>query len=73
MADPALPQLVEDLFRHRYGRMVASLVRALGAERLELAEDVVQEAMLRALRTWPAEWHLPGWLRPWMGRGVNGR
>lgn len=54
MTDP-LPQLVEHLFRHAYGRMVAGLVRVLGADRLELAEDVVQEAMLRALRTWPAE------------------
>jgi RNA polymerase sigma-70 factor (ECF subfamily) len=55
MSNPELPQLVEHLFRHRYGRMVASLVRVLGAHRLDLAEDVVQEAMMRALRTWPAE------------------
>ncbi|MEQ1631513.1 MAG: sigma-70 family RNA polymerase sigma factor [Planctomycetota bacterium] len=55
MADAALPQLVEDLFRHRYGRMVAGLVRVLGADRIELAEDVVQEAFVRALRTWPSE------------------
>jgi RNA polymerase sigma-70 factor (ECF subfamily) len=48
-------ELVEDLFRHRYGRMVAGLVRVLGAERLDLAEDVVAEAFLRGLRTWPAE------------------
>src|SRR5262245_8687424 len=47
-----LPHLVENLFRHRYGRMVVGLVRVLGPERLDLAEDVVQEALLRALRTW---------------------
>jgi RNA polymerase sigma-70 factor (ECF subfamily) len=48
-------ELVEDLFRHRYGRLVAGLVRRLGAARLDLAEDVVAEAFLRALRAWPAE------------------
>lgn len=47
--------LVDDLFRHRYGRMVAGLCRALGPGRLDLCEDVVQDAMLRALRSWPAE------------------
>ncbi|MGE3172624.1 MAG: RNA polymerase sigma factor [Planctomycetota bacterium] len=54
MTDPALPQLVEHLFRHRYGQMVAGLVRVLGPDRIDLAEDVVQEALARALRTWPA-------------------
>lgn len=51
----ALPHLVEDLFRHRYGALVARLCRVLGAERLDLVEDVVQEALLSALRTWPAD------------------
>ena len=41
MSDKALPELVEDLFRHRYGRMVAGLVRALGPSRMDLCEDVV--------------------------------
>lgn len=49
------PELVADLFRHRYGRMVAGLCRVLGPDRLDLVEDVVQEAMARALRVWPAE------------------
>jgi RNA polymerase sigma-70 factor (ECF subfamily) len=46
---------VADLFRHEYGRMVAGLVRVFGADRIDLAEDVVQEALLRALRTWPVD------------------
>lgn len=49
------PTLVDDLFRHRYGRMVAGLCRVLGPSRLDLVEDVVQEALMRALRAWPAE------------------
>src|SRR5688572_1532140 len=49
------PELVAELFRHRYARMVAGLCRVLGPGRLDLVEDVVQEALLRALRVWPAE------------------
>ena len=45
--------LVEHLFRHQAGRIVARLTRLLGPAYVGLAEDVVQEAMLRALRTWP--------------------
>lgn len=47
--------LVERLFRREYARLVARLARRLGAGRLELAEDAAQEALLRALRTWPFE------------------
>ncbi|MEQ1892094.1 MAG: sigma-70 family RNA polymerase sigma factor [Planctomycetota bacterium] len=45
--------LVEHLFRREYTRLVAGLVRVLGPGRLETAEEVVQEALYRALRTWP--------------------
>tara|TARA_R110002072_G_scaffold4174_1_gene29326 strand:- start:68 stop:1354 length:1287 start_codon:yes stop_codon:yes gene_type:complete len=55
MASTLPPDVVDDLFRHRYARMVAGLCRVLGPAKLELAEDVVQEAMMRALRVWPAE------------------
>lgn len=56
MATSSLPpDVVDDLFRHRYARMVSGLCRILGPAKLELAEDVVQEAMMRALRVWPAE------------------
>jgi RNA polymerase sigma-70 factor, ECF subfamily len=33
--------------------MVAMLARVLGPERLDLAEEAVQDALLRALQTWP--------------------
>jgi RNA polymerase sigma-70 factor (ECF subfamily) len=45
--------LVEHLFRHEAGKMVAILTRIFGLEHLSLAEDVVQEALGRALQTWP--------------------
>jgi RNA polymerase sigma factor (sigma-70 family) len=46
-------QLVEHLFRHESGKMVATLTRIFGIEHWNLAEDVVQEALARALETWP--------------------
>ena len=52
----ALPEtglLLEHLFRHQAGRMVAHLARLLGPAHLDLAEETVQEAMVRALQTWP--------------------
>jgi len=51
---PANPTLVaDDLFRREGARLVASLAAHLGTHRLQLAEDVVQEALVRALQTWP--------------------
>src|SRR5271155_306846 len=58
MANEAPPsgevvQVVEHLFRHEAGKMVATLTRIFGVEHLGLAEDVVQETLVRALQTWP--------------------
>jgi RNA polymerase sigma-70 factor (ECF subfamily) len=50
---PAVSHVVEHLFRHEAGKMVAMLARIFGIEHLGLAEDVVQEALARALQTWP--------------------
>ncbi|MFK8002550.1 MAG: RNA polymerase sigma factor [Polyangiales bacterium] len=44
---------VEHFFRHEYGRLVASLTRRVGHPHLELVEDAVQTAMMRAVETWP--------------------
>jgi len=48
-----ISQLVEHLFRHESAKMVATLTRIFGIEHLNLAEDVVQEALGRALQMWP--------------------
>jgi RNA polymerase sigma-70 factor, ECF subfamily len=45
--------LLEHLFRHQVGRVVGHLARVLGPARLDLAEESMQEAMLRALQAWP--------------------
>ncbi len=46
-------QLADDLFRRESGKMVAILTGLYGPHRLQMAEDVVQEALIRALRAWP--------------------
>ena len=45
-------QLVEHFFRHEAGRLHGALLRRFGVHNLTLVEDAVQEAMLRALRSW---------------------
>jgi RNA polymerase sigma-70 factor (ECF subfamily) len=46
-------QLVDHLFRHQAAQIVSTLTRLFGPENLDLAEDVVQETLLKALRLWP--------------------
>jgi RNA polymerase sigma factor (sigma-70 family) len=46
---PALP---EHYFRHEFGRLVAVLSRRFGVHRMELCEDAVQTALLRAMQSW---------------------
>jgi RNA polymerase sigma factor (sigma-70 family) len=48
-----ISSVVEHLFRDQAGKMVATLTSIFGLEHLALAEDVVQEALARALQTWP--------------------
>lgn len=43
---------MEHLFRRHAGQAVARLTRAFGPAYLELAEDAVQEALVKALRHW---------------------
>ena len=45
-------QVVDHLFRHEAGKMVAVLTRIFGLHQLEMVEDVVQESFLKALHSW---------------------
>jgi RNA polymerase sigma factor (sigma-70 family) len=45
-------QIEEHLFRHEFGRIVATLTRLFGVHNLALAEDVAQDAFCRAMETW---------------------
>jgi len=48
-----ISRLTEHLFRLESGKLVSVLTGLFGIDHLELAEDVVQEALVRAFRTWP--------------------
>jgi RNA polymerase sigma-70 factor, ECF subfamily len=53
LTPPTDPHAVVDrLFREEQGRAVATLIRVLGD--FDLAEEVVQEAFVTALETWPS-------------------
>src|SRR5688572_3378711 len=45
-------KLVDHLFRHESGKMVAILSRLLGLQNLETAQDIVQDTLLQAMNTW---------------------
>jgi len=45
-------QLTGHLFRHEAGKMAAVLTRILGSDRLEVAEDIVQDTLMKAMETW---------------------
>ena len=46
-------QLVDHFFRVEYGKAVSHLTHRFGSANLELAEDCVQEALIKAMQTWP--------------------
>ena len=46
-------QIVEHFFRHEYGRIVSHLAGKFGVDHLEEVEDAVQEALYKAMQSWP--------------------
>src|SRR6476659_112131 len=65
-------QLIEHLFRHETAKMVATLTRIFGIEHFNLAEDVVQEAPGRTLKTWLYR-GIPGNPAAWIMRASRNR
>lgn len=64
--------LVDHLFRHSAGQMVATLTRVFGAEHLTLAEEVVQEALISAMQQWALQ-GVPDNPRGWLFRVARNR
>lgn len=44
---------VGHLFRDHAGKMVASLCRSFGFDKIDTVEDAVQDALIAAMKTWP--------------------
>jgi predicted RNA polymerase sigma factor len=72
MTTATVPGLVEHLFRHEAGRLLARLGRRLGLENLDLAEEVVQDALVQALKQWPFQ-GVPANPAAWLARVAHNR
>ncbi len=67
------PELaIDNLFRRHSGELVALLARILGSDGLRLAEDVVSEAFVEALKRWPWD-GVPDNPRAWITRVARNR
>lgn len=69
--DSGPADLVASLFRHESGRLVAALTRLFGPQHLDLAEDVVQEALETALQAW--KFRIPDHPSAWLSRVARNR
>ncbi|MEX2566356.1 MAG: sigma-70 family RNA polymerase sigma factor [Cyclobacteriaceae bacterium] len=46
-------KILDHYFRREYGKTVAMLLSRFGSDKLELVEDAVQEALFKAMKSWP--------------------
>lgn len=58
-------QFADQLFRREAGKLVAIITRIMGMENLELAEDVIQDTFLTAIKVWPLK-GVPGNPSAWL-------
>ncbi len=62
---PEITQLVDHLFRHEAGKLIAVMTRIFGVENIALAEDVVHDSFIEAMINWlymGVPENPPGWL-----------
>ena len=53
MHDPEnIRQAIDHLFRHESGKMVSVLSKLFGIKNLDAAQDIVQDTLLQAMKTW---------------------
>jgi RNA polymerase sigma factor (sigma-70 family) len=72
-SDPAhLRVVVDHLFREEAGKLTCVLARILGPRNVDLAEEVVQETLARALEAW-AEQGLPERPAAWLTQAARNR
>lgn len=68
--------IVEHLFRHEYGKIVSLLTGRYSSRHIELIEDAVQDALLKAMQMWgyqkPPD-HPSAWLYRVCQTGVGPR
>lgn len=64
-------QMMDHLFRHQHGRMVAILCRIFGLQHLETIEDAVQDTFIKAMKAWRTE--LPDNPEAWLTAAAKNR
>jgi RNA polymerase sigma factor (sigma-70 family) len=64
--------ILDHLFRHESGKMIAVLSKFLGLQQLQTAQDIAQDTLLQALHTW-AHHGLPDNPTAWLYRVARNR
>ena len=68
MHDPEnIRQAIDHLFRHESGKMVSVLSKLFGFKNLDAAQDIVQDTLLQAMKTWSYS-GVPGNPSAWLYR-----
>lgn len=70
MATPVPNHDLDHLFRHEYSKILALLTNKYGNRHLQLIEDAVQEALLKAMKIWPYH-EIPKNTSGWLYRVAN--
>ena len=72
MNQSSVSNLVDHLFRHESGKMIAVLSKLLGLQNLEAAQDIVQDTLLQAMNTWSFK-GIPANPSAWLYRVVKNK
>src|SRR5580698_8028469 len=65
-------EMMDHLFRRESGKMVSYLTRIFGVGHLNMAEDVVQDTLLKAMEIWPFH-GIPDNPSAWLMRSARNR
>lgn len=65
------PKIVDHLFRHQYGKMVAILTKVFGLTHLETIEDAVQDTFVKASLQWRTQ--IPDKPEAWLMSAAKNR
>lgn len=71
MTDNPQHKIVDHLFRHQYGKMVAILTHVFGLAHIELVEDAVQDTFIKATLQWRNK--IPANPEAWLTQAAKNR
>lgn len=64
------PQIVDHFFRHEYGKLISLFTSKYGSRFVEIIEDSVQDALIKAMQVWPY-YDIPKNPSAWIFRAAN--